>query len=381
MLHVFRLLKIFAVALVLLGTPTAAFAQLFVGISVDLGPPALPVYEQPVVPAPNYVWTPGYWAWGPGGYFWVPGTWVLAPDPGLLWTPGYWGWSNGYYQWNPGYWANTVGFYGGINYGYGYFGNGYVGGGWQGNQFRYNTAVTNVNTGFVHNVYSNSFQRANNFGNRVAFNGGPNGIQAQPSAGQLAVMHGHHVALTAVQRSHITTAAANRNFLATVNHGRPTVAAVARPLSTANRPAGFAPLAASERRSVQSHVVSNAQTPHTVGTQTHVQNAAITHAAVVHHAAVMHATTVQHAAVMHTAPVQHAAVMHTAPVQHAAVMHTAPVQHAAVMHTAPVQHAAMMRTAPVQHAAVMHAPPVQHAAAAHAPAKGPADTSHDKDNK
>jgi len=31
-------------------------------------PPPLPEYDQPPAPDPDYLWTPGYWAWGPGGY-------------------------------------------------------------------------------------------------------------------------------------------------------------------------------------------------------------------------------------------------------------------------------------------------------------------------
>ena len=93
-------------------------------------PPPIPAYDQPYVPVPNYVWQPGYWAWGAYGYFWVPGTWVAAPQPGYYWTPGYWGYSGSRYAWNQGYWAPAVGYYGGVNYGYGYFGNGYNGGRW-----------------------------------------------------------------------------------------------------------------------------------------------------------------------------------------------------------------------------------------------------------
>ena len=95
--------------------PTAPQAQVLVNITV--APPVLPVYAQPVIPGPDYMWAPGYWAWGPDGYYWVPGTWVLAPSPGLLWTPGYWGWRDGFYVWNAGYWGPRIGFYGGINYG------------------------------------------------------------------------------------------------------------------------------------------------------------------------------------------------------------------------------------------------------------------------
>ena len=141
-------------ALVVLAISAPSFAE--VSISVQIGPPALPVYVQPPCPAEGYIWTPGYWgydyedgdyywvpgtwvlaphvgffwtpgywAWDPaGGYYWVPGTWVLAPVPGYLWTPGYWRWSDDAYIWNEGYWGPTVGFYGGINYGFGYVGEG-----------------------------------------------------------------------------------------------------------------------------------------------------------------------------------------------------------------------------------------------------------------
>src|ERR1700739_3236501 len=111
----FVLLMIFAT----LAWPSASRAQLAVGVSIRVGPPAWPVYPQPICPGPGYIWTPGYWAYGPVGYYWVPGTWVVAPAVGLLWTPGYWGWSGGFYAWHAGYWGPHVGFYGGINYGFG----------------------------------------------------------------------------------------------------------------------------------------------------------------------------------------------------------------------------------------------------------------------
>ena len=38
-----------------------ARAQIAVGISVDVAPPPLPVYDQPPIPEPGYMWTPGYW--------------------------------------------------------------------------------------------------------------------------------------------------------------------------------------------------------------------------------------------------------------------------------------------------------------------------------
>ncbi len=133
--------------------PLAAWSQ--VSLSVSIAPPPLPLYAQPPIPGDGYIWTPGYWAWDPtnGDYTWVPGTWVLPPSVGVLWTPGYWAFGGGAYLWHRGYWGSHVGYYGGLNYGYGYNGNGYWGGRWDGGHFRYNSAVNNLPAGRVHNVY------------------------------------------------------------------------------------------------------------------------------------------------------------------------------------------------------------------------------------
>src|SRR5579871_1763651 len=150
-----------------------ANAGLFV--SVTVAPPALPVYVQPPIPGPGYMWTPGYWAWDDdsGDYYWVPGAWVLAPQPGLLWTPGYWGWDDsGVYVWHAGYWGPHVGFYGGINYGCGYVGVGFAGGYWSGGAFFYNRSVMNVGASVsITNVYNKTVIVNNNTTN-VSFNGG-----------------------------------------------------------------------------------------------------------------------------------------------------------------------------------------------------------------
>src|SRR6202171_2598830 len=129
-----------ATVLLMLSFSPASSAQVAVGISVRIGPPALPVYVQPLCPGPGYFWTPGYWAWSDDdGYYWVPGTWVIAPV-GMLWTPGYWAFSDGFYGWHAGYWGPHVGFYGGINYGFGYGGVGFWGGRWGGGGGVDNTA-------------------------------------------------------------------------------------------------------------------------------------------------------------------------------------------------------------------------------------------------
>jgi Domain of unknown function (DUF4124)/WXXGXW repeat (2 copies) len=116
-------------------------------------PPPPREEEQPAVDVAGSLWTPGYWAWGTTSYSWVPGTWVRPPRVGLLWTPGYWVLAGGVYVFQRGYWGPHVGYYGGINYGYGYFGSGYSGGRWIGTTFVYNAAVSHVNTSVIGDTY------------------------------------------------------------------------------------------------------------------------------------------------------------------------------------------------------------------------------------
>ena len=90
------LLLSIAIAFCVIAVPATSSAQVFVSFSL-LAPPPLPVYQQPQLVNPNYIWTPGYWAYGSSGYYWVAGSWEQPPQAGLLWTPGYWGYSqNGY---------------------------------------------------------------------------------------------------------------------------------------------------------------------------------------------------------------------------------------------------------------------------------------------
>jgi hypothetical protein len=212
-----------------LSSPSEAQIGIGIGISVRIGPPAVPVYEQPICPSAGYLWTPGYWAWSDDdGYYWVPGTWVEAPTPGLLWTPGYWGWNDGVYAWNGGYWGPHVGFYGGINYGFGYGGVGFGGGEWRDGSFFYNTAVMNVNTTSITSVYVNKTVIVNNQ-SHVAFNGGQGGVQARPTAQEETYSHEHHTPPVATQVQHEHAASQNRENFASANHGRPAIAATAKP--------------------------------------------------------------------------------------------------------------------------------------------------------
>jgi hypothetical protein len=210
--------------------PASAPAQVSVGISVGFAPPELPVYEQPICPGEGYIWTPGYWAWDPDDedYYWVPGTWVQAPEVGYLWTPGYWGWGGSGFVFYEGYWGPRVGFYGGIDYGYGYSGRGYEGGRWDGGRFYYNRTVNNINVTEVHNVYNTTVVNNVNV-TRVSYNGGNGGVNARATAEEQAAAGQRHMAAVAAQTQHVQAARSNRELRASENHGKPPIAATQRP--------------------------------------------------------------------------------------------------------------------------------------------------------
>jgi hypothetical protein len=222
-----RTLRSIFIALFALAFLEPIFAQL--SVTVSFGPPALPVYDQPICPGDGYLWVPGYWAYDPDdGYYWVPGTWVEAPEPGYLWTPGWWGWENGGFLFHEGFWATEVGFYGGIYYGFGYFGEGFQGGRWDGGHFFYNRAVMNVDVTNIHNVYNTTI--VNNVTvNRVSYNGGEGGITARPTNHEQEVERQQHIPPIAAQTQHMQTARSNPQMRAEANHGRPPVAATSRP--------------------------------------------------------------------------------------------------------------------------------------------------------
>src|SRR6516225_8989083 len=223
--HLIPLIVALLAAALLLISRTANGAE--VAVSVNIAPPPLPVYEQPPLPAPGYLWIPGYWSYGPEGYYWVPGTWVLPPDPDLVWTPGYWEFSDGAYVWNPGYWGPQVGFYGGIVYGFGYFGQGYDGGYWRDHRFYYNRAVNNISNTNVTNVYSRTVNNVTV--NNVSYSGGPGGASARPTPQEQAASRQPRHAATSEQTAQVTGARNQRELLASVNQGHPPVAATPKP--------------------------------------------------------------------------------------------------------------------------------------------------------
>jgi hypothetical protein len=344
-----RLVRSFAPALVLAALPVASFAGVAIGVSINVAPPPLPVYVQPAPPGADYIWTPGYWAWGDDGYYWVPGTWVLAPNPGLLWTPGYWGWGGGAYIWHAGYWGPHIGFYGGVNYGFGYTGVGYAGAFWRGGHVVYNRAVTNVTNIRVTNVYNRTVV-VNNV-SHVSFNGGHGGIVAHADARQLAAEHEHHFEPTSMQREHVNLAARDRDLRAAVNNGRPHVAATQRPTSFSGRGVTAARAAGGEFHPAVAHDVGHPGAVERNDRPPQAQHGSAMHDSFDHSAPQQHNAPQEHNA-PHMAPAEHnaphmAAQPHMAPAEHnaphmAAQPHMAPAEHnaphmAAQPHMAPAE--------------------------------------------
>jgi len=208
-------------------------------------PPPIPEYEQPYCPGANYIWTPGYWYFSPViGYYWVPGAWVLAPYIGALWTPGYWGFWGGRYLWYSGYWGPNIGFYGGINYGFGYFGIGYEGGYWNRGAFYYNRSVNRIGRG-IRNVYARNVRFNNR--SRISYNGGRGGLNARPTQSQMTASRAQRYGALPAQRQLVQQSQRNRAQFANVNKGKPAQAAWTQPVNggrraPATRPTGLRPL-------------------------------------------------------------------------------------------------------------------------------------------
>jgi hypothetical protein len=233
----FAALLIGAVAPVALAAPTFAqtcacapggASEAGYVIQADEPPPPLPEYSQPPIPAPGYYWTPGYWAWNNYDYYWVPGVWVEPPQPGLLWTPGFWAFVGGVYAFSPGYWGPHVGYYGGINYGFGYNGLGYQGGRWDSGRFFYNSAVNNIGAAHITNVYTQNVVN-NTTINNTSFNGGPGGVAAKPTNEELLAAKEPRVRATALQTGQARAAGMRSEQFVSTNRGKPAIAATARP--------------------------------------------------------------------------------------------------------------------------------------------------------
>ena len=172
---------------------------------------------------------PGFWAWRKDvpDYYWVPGTWVKPPRAGLLWTPPYWSHADDGYVFHAGYWAEAVGFYGGIDYGYGYSGDGYQGGRWENDAFFYNSGTNNLGSLTIAHQYGQKIA-PNEHSMRVSFNGGSRGTKTRPTPEQERLARNSHVAPTAEQQHHFEMAAKDRSLYSKLNRDQPGIAATSR---------------------------------------------------------------------------------------------------------------------------------------------------------
>jgi hypothetical protein len=276
-----RTARWFLLALLLSVVPAASFAGVF--ISVGIAPPPLPVYVQPVCPEPGMMWTPGYWAYGADGYYWVPGAWVPAPYTGALWTPGYWGWEGGHYLFHDGYWGPHIGYYGGVNYGFGYGGIGFAGGIWRGGFFSYNTAVMHVGVGggWGGHVYEDRVVVERGYVARdshVAFAGGPGGIHHDPSPEERVAEHDQHRGPSEVQQHHVEAARLDKTSYVKNNGGHPANAAVSRPLGSTSHTAETRSSTTTRTTTSTTHTTTTASTAHTnAAASMHTNTAAPTH--------------------------------------------------------------------------------------------------------
>jgi hypothetical protein len=228
----FRTARI-VLALLLFLFPLRSFAGTIV--SVSMMPPPLPAYDQPPCPDQNLVWVPGYWAWSQR-YYWIPGAWVEPPFAGAMWTPGHWNWSHHpftLYTWHSGYWSYHVGYYGGVNYGYGYGGLGYSGGVWHGSLFAYNLEIVRVDNRWVRETFRDPGLVERGYidrNNHSSFNGGPGGVAYQISPEEQAVEHEHHWEPTAFQLQYEAGFRDDQTYWYETNHGQPAQVTYATPL-------------------------------------------------------------------------------------------------------------------------------------------------------
>jgi hypothetical protein len=87
--------------------------------------------------------------------------------------------------------------------------------------------VNNVNITEIHNVYNTTV--IHETVNRVSYNGGNGGINARPRPEEEAAAHERHIAPVAAQTQHMQAARTNPQQRASVNMGKPPVAATPRP--------------------------------------------------------------------------------------------------------------------------------------------------------
>lgn len=79
----------------------------YVGGEVEVtGAPPVDVVET-VAPSPgvDFLWVPGFHAWGGGRWGWTPGHWERPPRPGVSWHAPHYENRSGRHYWSRGHWG------------------------------------------------------------------------------------------------------------------------------------------------------------------------------------------------------------------------------------------------------------------------------------
>jgi hypothetical protein len=87
--------------------------------------------------------------------------------------------------------------------------------------------VTHVNTTIIHNTYN--VRVTNITETRISYNGGSGGVQARSTPEEAAYANERHTGPVAAQTEHVQMARSNPQLRATVNQGKPAIAATTRP--------------------------------------------------------------------------------------------------------------------------------------------------------
>ena len=111
-----------------------------------------------------------------------------------------------------------IGFYGGINYGFGYAGA-LAGGRWENGQFFYNRAVNNLGAAPVTRVYNQRIAINNTTIDRVSYNSGQGELQVKPTPEQEQVAAERRIAATPAQVTQVRTASINPEQFHSTNRG------------------------------------------------------------------------------------------------------------------------------------------------------------------
>jgi hypothetical protein len=197
------------------------------------------------------------------------------------------------YVFHDGYWGAHIGYYGGVNYGFGYGGIGFAGGIWRGGVFSYNTAVMHIGVGggWGGHFYEDRGAVDRGFVARdshVAFSGGPGGIHHDPTPEERVAEHDQHRGPSEVQQHHAEAARADKASYAKNNGGHPANAAVAHPLGASH---GAESHAAASHGAASHGSESHTATNHTATTHTTTSHTTTSHTVQSHAATPSHTNT------------------------------------------------------------------------------------------